>query len=140
MPASSPVPQPTTRMRLGFSPRRGFNTAIRALTRYEGTSRSMRARLQRLCGEVSARTAAGFKPRPFPLHFCASAPTAEGLMPSITRRSALLGTIAAAACARGAVYSQAAEQGLQELASAKGLDYGSMVTWKSWDGDDAINR
>jgi endo-1,4-beta-xylanase len=61
-------------------------------------------------------------------------------MPSITRRAALLGTIAAAACARGTVYSQAAEQGLQELASARGLDYGSMVTWKSWDGDDAINR
>jgi endo-1,4-beta-xylanase len=61
-------------------------------------------------------------------------------MPSITRRAALLGTIAAAACARGAVYSEAAEQGLQDLAAAKGLDYGSMVTWKSWDGDDAINR
>ncbi len=61
-------------------------------------------------------------------------------MPRITRRAALLGTIAAAACARSAVYSQAAEQGLQELAAAKGIDYGSMVTWKSWDGDDAINR
>jgi endo-1,4-beta-xylanase len=64
-------------------------------------------------------------------------------MPKITRRAALLGTIAMAACARGVVYSQAAEQGLEELASAKGLDYGSMVTWKSWgphDNDDAINR
>ena len=61
-------------------------------------------------------------------------------MPSITRRAALLGTIAAAACARGAVYSQAAAQGLQDLAAAKGFDYGSMVTWRSWDGDDAISR
>ncbi len=61
-------------------------------------------------------------------------------MPSIPRRAALLGTLAAAACARGTVYSQAAEQSLQELASAKGLDYGAMVIWKSWDGDDAINR
>jgi endo-1,4-beta-xylanase len=62
-------------------------------------------------------------------------------MSSITRRAALLGTVAAAACARsGIVYSQAAEQSLQELAAAKGIDYGSMVTWKSWDGDDAINR
>jgi endo-1,4-beta-xylanase len=60
-------------------------------------------------------------------------------MPSITRRAALLAA-AAAACARGTVYSQAAEQGLQDLAAAKGLDYGSMVTWKSWDGDDAISR
>jgi endo-1,4-beta-xylanase len=61
-------------------------------------------------------------------------------MPSITRRAALLGTVAAAACARGTVYSQAAQQSLQELASTKGVDYGSMVTWKSWDGDNAINR
>ena len=29
---------------------------------------------------------------------------------------------------------------MQDLAAAKGFDYGSMVTWKSWDGDDAINR
>lgn len=61
-------------------------------------------------------------------------------MPNITRRAALLGTVAAAACARSVVYSQAAEQSLQNLAAAKGLDYGAMVTWKSWDGDDAINR
>ena len=61
-------------------------------------------------------------------------------MLSITRRSALLGAIATMACARNAAYSQAAAQSLQELASAKGVDYGAMVTWKSWDGDDAINR
>jgi len=62
-------------------------------------------------------------------------------MPNITRRAALLGTIAAAACARGTVYSQAAQQGLQDLAAAKGLDYGSMVTWKRQgpkDQDNAI--
>jgi endo-1,4-beta-xylanase len=45
-----------------------------------------------------------------------------------------------AACARPAVYSQASEQSLQDLAAAKGIDYGAMVTWKSWDGDNAINR
>ena len=61
-------------------------------------------------------------------------------MTGFNRRTVLLGAAAAAACARPAVYSQAAEQSLQELATAKGVDYGSMVTWKSWDGDNAINR
>ena len=60
-------------------------------------------------------------------------------MPNITRRAALLGTLAAAACARGTVYSQAAEQGLQDLAVAKGLDYGSMVTWKRMGPKDQDN-
>ena len=61
-------------------------------------------------------------------------------MVGFNRRTVLLGAAAAAACARPAVYTQAAEQSLQELATAKGVDYGSMVTWKSWDGDNAINR
>src|SRR5581483_7317636 len=60
-------------------------------------------------------------------------------MPNITRRAALLGTLAAAACARGTVYSLAAEQGLQDLAVAKGLDYGSMVTWKRMGPKDQDN-
>jgi endo-1,4-beta-xylanase len=64
-------------------------------------------------------------------------------MPNITRRVALLGSVAAAACARGTVYSQAAQQSLQELASAKGVDYGSLVTWNPAgpkDQDNAISR
>lgn len=61
-------------------------------------------------------------------------------MKAFNRRSALLGAAAAAACARSPVYSQAAEQSLQELAAAKGVNYGAMVTWKSWDGDNALNR
>jgi endo-1,4-beta-xylanase len=61
-------------------------------------------------------------------------------MKAFNRRSALLCAAAAAACARSPVYSQAAEQSLQELAAAKGVNYGAMVTWKSWDGDNALNR
>jgi endo-1,4-beta-xylanase len=60
-------------------------------------------------------------------------------MTGLTRRAALLSAAAAAACARSTSYTQAAEQGLAELAAAKGVTYGSMVTWKSWDGDHAIN-
>jgi endo-1,4-beta-xylanase len=60
-------------------------------------------------------------------------------MAGFSRRSALLAAAAAAACARpAAVFSQAAEQSLSQLAAAKGVDYGSMVTWKSWDGDNAL--
>jgi len=62
-------------------------------------------------------------------------------MRKITRRAALLGTVAAAACARATVYSQAAEQSLQDLAAPKGVDFGSMVTWKRAgpkDQDNAI--
>ncbi|HVM83323.1 MAG TPA: endo-1,4-beta-xylanase [Candidatus Binatia bacterium] len=51
----------------------------------------------------------------------------------------LLGAAATAACAR-ATYTQAADQSLAELAAAKGIAYGSMVTWKSWGGDNAISR
>jgi endo-1,4-beta-xylanase len=61
-------------------------------------------------------------------------------MARLSRRSVLLGAAAAAACARPAVYTQAADQGLHELAAAKGVDYGAMVTWKSWDGDNALSR
>jgi endo-1,4-beta-xylanase len=61
-------------------------------------------------------------------------------MTGFNRRTVLLGAAAAAACARPAVYTQASEQSLQELAAAKGVSYGSMVTWKSWDGDNALNR
>jgi endo-1,4-beta-xylanase len=61
-------------------------------------------------------------------------------MAGLSRRSVLLAAAAAAACARPAVYTQAAEQSLRELAAAKGVDYGAMVTWKSWDGDNALNR
>jgi endo-1,4-beta-xylanase len=61
-------------------------------------------------------------------------------MTRLNRRTVLLGAAAAAACARPAVYTQAAEQSLQELAAAKGVTYGSMVTWKSWDGDNSLNR
>lgn len=60
-------------------------------------------------------------------------------MMKFDRRSVLLAA-AAAACTRPAVYTQAAEQSLQELAAAKGVDYGAMVTWKSWDGDNALSR
>jgi endo-1,4-beta-xylanase len=52
----------------------------------------------------------------------------------------LLGGLAAAACARTPRYTQAAEPGLRDLAAAKGVDCGSMVTWKSWDGDNAVGR
>jgi endo-1,4-beta-xylanase len=61
-------------------------------------------------------------------------------MAAFNRRSILLGGLAAAACARMPVYTQAAEPGLRDLASANGIDYGSMVTWKSWDGNNAIDR
>ena len=62
-------------------------------------------------------------------------------MAGFNRRTVLLGAAAAAAaCARPAVYTQASEQGLQELAAAKGVTYGSMVTWKSWDGDNSLRR
>lgn len=61
-------------------------------------------------------------------------------MSVFNRRSALLGGIAAAACARTPVYTQASEPGLRELAAAKGIDSGSMVCWKSYDGDDSIGR
>jgi len=61
-------------------------------------------------------------------------------MAGITRRTVLLGAAAAAACARSTVYTQAADQSLAELAAAKGVTYGAMATWKSWDGDNAINR
>jgi len=61
-------------------------------------------------------------------------------MVGFNRRSVLLGAAAMAACARPTVYTQAAEQSLQELAAAKGVAYGSMVTWKSWDGDNSLNR
>src|SRR6185295_726693 len=61
-------------------------------------------------------------------------------MAGFNRRTVLLGAAAAAACARPAVYTQASEQSLQELAAAKGITYGSMVTWKSWDGDNSLNR
>jgi endo-1,4-beta-xylanase len=59
-------------------------------------------------------------------------------MAQFSRRTVLLAAAAAAACARTTVYSQAAEQSLAELAAAKGVDYGAMVTWKSWDGDNAL--
>ena len=61
-------------------------------------------------------------------------------MAGLTRRTALLGAAAAAACARGTVYTQAAEQSLAELAAAKGVTSGAMVTWKSWDGDDTVGH
>ena len=62
------------------------------------------------------------------------------VMAGFTRRAMLLAAAAAAACARSTVYTQAAEQSLRELAAAKGVDYGAMVTWKSWDGDNALSR
>ena len=61
-------------------------------------------------------------------------------MVGLSRRSVLLAAAAAVACARQTTYIQAAEQGLRELAAAKGVDYGAMVTWKSWDGDNALDR
>jgi endo-1,4-beta-xylanase len=61
-------------------------------------------------------------------------------MPSFNRRTMLLGAATVAACARAPIYSQAAEPGLKDLAAAKGVDFGAMATWKSWDGDNAINR
>ena len=62
---------------LGLFGEVGSNTAISALTRCEVTSRSMRERLQRLCGEVSDRSTAGFKPRRFRLNCAPSATIAE---------------------------------------------------------------
>ena len=56
----------------------------------------------------------------------------------LNRRALLLGATAVAACAQ-TKYIQAAPQGLNDLAAAKGLTYGAMVTWKRWDGDNGLS-